>query len=55
MNFGLIIIYTLAFISLLLSAHMHGKPRSNYNFWATLTDVVLWLILIWWTLGWRFI
>jgi len=43
-----IIILSLTFISLLLAAYYHGKPRPNYNFWSIFIGVIIQLFLLWW-------
>lgn len=43
-----IIYVILTAISLLGAAHLHGKPRENYNFWTALIGVALgYTLLIW--------
>jgi hypothetical protein len=36
----------IVFLNLLLSAHLHDKPRSNENFWITLIANVILSLLI---------
>ena len=57
MNKALIVIYSLTFINLLLTAHLHGKEKELkcYNFWITLISTIVELTLIWWALDWKFI
>ena len=57
MNKALIVIYSLTFINLLATAHLHGKEKEIkcYNFWLTLISTIGELVLIWWALGWKFI
>jgi hypothetical protein len=43
-----IIYLALVGINLLLTANLHGKERSNYNFWITLVGTFLGLGLLYW-------
>ena len=54
MNWGLLIIYIVSFVTLLLYANRHGKPSGTYDFWCGLIATTFELICIWWALGWRF-
>jgi len=55
MNIPLTIIYALIAISLLITAHVHGRDKGGkYNFWITLVNSSLTLLLIWWALDWKF-
>jgi hypothetical protein len=54
MNWGLLILYFMASFELLYASNKHGKPRPNYDFWATLVAVIINLVLIWWATGWKF-
>lgn len=40
-NGWLIAVIIMDAIALLISANQHGKPRGDYNFWATLFAVAL--------------
>ena len=56
MNWALLIIYFLTYTSMLWAAHKHKQPKNeNYDFWATLINSIIWLTLVWWATGWRFI
>jgi len=56
MNTPLIIIYVLHAILLLMTANMHGKPKTGkYNFWTSLIATGLTLVMVWWALGWKLI
>jgi hypothetical protein len=43
-----IVLIVLIFVSLILSAHDHGKPRKPDNFWISLVSAALMLLLLWW-------
>jgi len=55
MNPGLITLYVLSFMELLASAHLHGKPRDNWNFVVEVINTIVLLSLVWWITGWKFI
>lgn len=47
-----IIFIVISAIGLLLSAHDHGKPRDNENFWIRfISTVISWTLLLW-SWGW---
>lgn len=51
----LIILYSFAFIGLLIAANKHGQPRDeDFNFWNSFLAWTIQFILIWWALGWVF-
>ena len=43
-----IIYLSIVFINLLLTANMHGKERTPYNFWTSLVGTVLGFFLLYW-------
>jgi hypothetical protein len=44
-----ITILAIFFIALLLSANLHGKPKEeNHNFWRTLFNVFIWILILHW-------
>lgn len=43
-----IILLILWLIDLCLFAHLHGRPRENYNFWAKLISVIILFFLLRW-------
>lgn len=55
MIWALYIFYALAFIDIIITAYKHGETRPDYNLWITLISKAIFLVLIWWALGWRFI
>jgi len=56
MNWGLLILYILTGIGVLFAANKHGQPKTDKNnFWFSLIASVIYLVLIWWACGWRFI
>lgn len=43
-----IVYLALSGISLLLTAHDHGKPRTNTNFWSSAIAAVIMISILWW-------
>jgi hypothetical protein len=43
-----IVYLSIMFVALLLSAALHGKPRSNINFWTDLVSSALTIALMYW-------
>jgi len=56
MNFGLLIIYLLSAVGLGICLEKHGQTETKKrNIFLDLIGTIVWLVLIWWALGWRFI
>ena len=43
-----IIYLFLFFINLLVTAHMHGKPKGEFNFWITFFGSSIGILLLFW-------
>ncbi len=43
-----IVMLALIFINLLLSAHLHEKPKDDHNFWADLISMSILSLILWW-------
>jgi hypothetical protein len=48
MTIPAIIVLAISGISLLITAHDHGKPRSDNNFWISLIGTIITLGLLYW-------
>jgi len=49
-----IVFFSLMGVSLLLNAYMHGKPRSNNDFWSALLSLIIIILLVGWMMKWNF-
>lgn len=53
MNWPLLIIYIWFFVSLLIAANEHGKPKEGiHNFWISFLNFIITTILIIWLNNW---
>ncbi len=48
MNGGEIALIVVFGASLLIAAHVHGKPRDDYNFWCIGVSLAIEFALMWW-------
>ena len=53
LNYGLMFVFGLAFVSLLIDANRHGKIKEGkHNFWISLWSTALSIFVYIWIAGW---